>query len=281
MTIFILFSLILSNCILVVLLKKYIKRFRKFQSNDYQGYATAVYIPASKTDLNVYTVANRYNKQLDQLVESTKYHNLNISIVGLSHHWRGLTCKMIWLNQYFDYQKMPDDQLYLFVDAYDTFVCCDQLELIKKFKEFGKDLVFSAEKVCWPDKEKKDFYPESPTVMRYLNSGAYMGYVGAFRQAYHQIQPPYKNRDQRMWTKYYLENQDKVALDYQSRLFLSLTRIDIDNELIKKDERPYYSVTKQSPSIIHANGPCKNQYDQIYAQFYPNYAQSFKLDPRV
>lgn len=273
--------LIVSNSVLVFLLKKYEGRYRKFQRNEYQGHATALFVPHKKTDLSIYTIANRYTSSLDRLIESAKINKMDISVIGLSHYWRGLTCKMIWLNQYFERQKVPDEQIYLFVDAYDTFITSPQDELLEKFHSFKKDLVFSAEKVCWPDADLADRYPQSVTQMRYLNSGAYMGYVGAFRRAFKTIQPPYQQRDQRMWTQYYLSNLDAIALDYKSRLFLSLTRLNLEESLHKKNQRPFFPDTNQYPCIIHTNGPCKKNYNQVYDHFYPDYQERYVRDLRL
>ena len=67
----------------------------------------------------------------------------------------------------------------MFVDANDIIFYDNPENIKKKFLEFNKNIVISAEKNCLPDKDIIEFYPEETKneKFRYVNSGTYMGYA--------------------------------------------------------------------------------------------------------
>ena len=95
----------------------------------------------------------------------------------------------------------------------------------------SRQVLFSSERNCWPDKGVAPLYPlhathpESP--YRFLNSGAYAGSVAALRALFDELgaaAAPLDADDQRLFTTYYLLSRGRagappLALDAGARLF--------------------------------------------------------------
>ena len=62
--------------------------------------------------------------------------------------------------------------------------------VLNRFAEFGKDIVFSAEKACFPDKDVRSLYPLAPTKFRFLNAGTYIGRCSALRRMLEEVTDP-------------------------------------------------------------------------------------------
>lgn len=77
-------------------------------------------------------------------------------------------------------QDFDDDDVVLFMDAYDTMFLKSPDEILERFLGFGTDILFGAETNFWPDspflRTKFDDQFEGE-LYKYLNSGLYIGYV--------------------------------------------------------------------------------------------------------
>ena len=71
------------------------------------------------------------------------------------------------------------DLIVLFTNSYDVIVQTDQTEILTRFKrDFNNArVVFSADKLCFPNEELAKDYPEVTTGYPYLNSGGFIGYA--------------------------------------------------------------------------------------------------------
>lgn len=136
---------------------------------------------------------------------------------------------------------------------------------MKKFKETGARVLFSAEKFCWPDVKLASKYPTvEPKASRYLNSGAFIGYAPEIWQL---LQPSIENLedDQLYYTKSYLneELREKLGmkLDVESHIFQNLNgakddvKLDVDLDTNRGTLKNINFLT--TPSVIHGNGPSK------------------------
>ena len=116
-------------------------------------------------------------------------------------------------------RNVDDRDIVMFVDGYDVIINDNQEELVKRFKQFGADVVFSAEPLIWPDSSIEDQFPEVHTRNRYLNSGGFIGRANVIKEM--------------------LRNDIKKADDdqlYYQKLFLSVKyniRLDVENYLFQ------------------------------------------------
>ena len=100
---------------------------------------------------------------------------------------------------------------------------------------------------------KYDFTKPFP----FLNSGVIIGKAGTMKtllEKYTEKDIKDSIDDQVLWRKIYLENKDKIAIDYTAKLILN-TSLTSKNDYIFKNNTFTYKETNTNPSIIHAQGP--------------------------
>jgi hypothetical protein len=200
---------------------------------------------------------------LSFLSGSCSYHGLELVVLQCDGDWVSHRLKDALLLEYVSRAK-PDDIL-LFSDGYDAILMADETEIMTKYEAFGTALVFSAEKNCWPYRALSSAYPESPTALRFLNCGGFMGtaaavydvltrfvtdpptsvaFVSAHDAASELIRSGHRTADpeerfrwsnQYLWTLEYLRHPELISLDHHATLFLTLSTIYEDVEAGRTD----------------------------------------------
>lgn len=203
----------------------------------------------------------------------TKLGYLNKSVNEIGNQFVNLGQNKMWtggdmskpgggmkLNLVKNYIKfLSDNDIILFVDGYDVFINDDRNTILERFKGFNVDVLFAAEKNCWPSSELESFFPKSNTEYNYLNSGVYIGYVHALKKLLDQTISDSED-DQLFLQKQYLkqkilstESQVKIALDHENYIFQCLA--GAEKELsIKKNKQILNNATRCCPCILHGNG---------------------------
>ena len=171
-------------------------------------------------------------------------------------HGKGFGYKIILLRIFLD--TISDDEHVLFTDAHDVRITASHEEIMARYWEFGSDIVFSAERNCWPNKSQESKYMTnnfSEIRYKYLNSGGFIGRVSALKDL---IDENFHNAsgstdDQTFYTTLYLNSQTnrrRIQLDTRATIFqcLHLAVQDIDQETLKN------TVTGTTPMVWHSNG---------------------------
>jgi hypothetical protein len=202
---------------------------------------------------HVCTVATRQNKGLDQLLESCKRHAISIDVLGFGKKFRGFSEKLLLMQDYL--KTLPDDDIVLFVDAYDVLFLADQKTILDTFLKMHKPFVISGDKGCFPFRELGDQFPESPTSFRYLNAGGYIGYVGHIRKLIHDLAPfQAEDDDQGLMLKHFLKHPEAYSIDHACKLFLTTATLTEKDILIDKKHGSVTCVeTHTKPCIVHGN----------------------------
>ena len=213
------------------------------------------------------TVANKPKPELDILKKSCELNGIELKVLGLDMpnikigHGIGFGQKLMLLRNYL--QNLNNNDIFVFVDAYDVVVTCDAKEILTKFLSFNTKILFSAEKYCWPDQNKTNKYKINNTNQpNFLNSGTFMAYVQPFKQFYDENSSIINEQtdDQRYYTNLYLKYQNNpnfITLDRESKIFMCLAGSnDIKFDPVKNRYRN--TKTNQYPCIIHANGGKKD-----------------------
>ena len=141
---------------------------------------------------------------------------------------------------------LPDNDVVLFVDAFDVFFQRDLRTIVGRYLGFRHDVVFGAEAWLWPDKSLR--FPPSHTKYRYLNSGTFIGRVGTLKQ---MLAEPLENSadDQLYLQKAFLSGCFSACLDYEGYLFQTN-----EPECVIKKGAVMNPVTKCYGCIYHGNG---------------------------
>ena len=111
-------------------------------------------------NVHVLTVATEENDGLSLLLRSAKKYGIKVDVLGLDEKWDsgnkprldypGGGQKINILKN--KLKTIPDEDVVIFVDAYDVIFNADLHEIIAKFDMLKAKMLFSAETVCWPDK---------------------------------------------------------------------------------------------------------------------------------
>jgi hypothetical protein len=235
---------------------RYKTRYRdKYQKADLQR-MNAVYTPPPRQRLHVYTVATQRTPGLEALAASCHRKGLGLHVLGLGNLWQGFGNKYLWTAEYLDLQRLPADDVMVFVDAYDVLALADEAELLAKFDASGARIVYTAEKVCYPDADLAERYPPSPTAYRFLNSGGAIGRVADMRAMIASIGFATTDDDQRAITRWFLEHPGTIALDTRCAFFLPLFAVtDAEIALDTNEGRVTLLATGERPCFLHGNGP--------------------------
>lgn len=252
------FLLFLLTIILIYLI------YLKFIKKDMREKFT----PDKDADILFYTYGTDYDK-MKTLIKSCKENNVNINVDGIGSKWHGNKDKPTNFIKFLN--ECRDDQIVMFVDANDVIFYDNPENIKKKFLEFNKNIVISAEKNCSPDKEITEYYPEETKneIFRYVNSGGYIGYAKDLKEMlntynsgkncikYNQTDDTIPDgfiSDQRCMHKYYLENLDKIALDHKQKIWSLAAATDRDNYDIEGYNKLYNKLTNEQSSVLHTNG---------------------------
>ena len=137
-----------------------------------------------KNRLTLVTVATHKTHELDRFIESAKYHGYDYVILGLGMEWTGGVAdngrlvfpgggmKVNLLKEYLSTYVGSNSDVILFTDSYDVVFNEKPDELLSRW---NGNVLFTAEKTCWPDRDLEEEYPNSPYGYKYLNSGCYIG----------------------------------------------------------------------------------------------------------
>jgi hypothetical protein len=228
------------------------------------------------SNLYILTVATHNEGYYDALKISAERNNLNLITLGFGQKWKGFIMKYDLTKNYLN--SLNDNDIVVFVDAYDVLILQNYDTIIEKFKSFNKPIILSQD--ANPHSLfLKYFHPKifDQCNNTRINSGLYMGYVWALKLLFNQMCKyndcnNKENDDQIMLTN--TCNQPTffnkyLAIDYDSLLFYTTMGGNgflnynfspgIDSDII--DKKLIIKKSNQEPSFIH--GPANTNLDLV------------------
>jgi hypothetical protein len=160
-------------------------------------------------------------------------------------------------------RTLAPQQVVVVVDAFDVFwATSNPQDMIAEFKSMNADILFSAERMCFPDARFAPLYPESDTVYRHLNSGGIMAYAGALLWLldHHVYEEFASNSDQRFYTRVFLQLSQTncgptVRLDTHARIFQNIDPYWITSIRSWPGSSTVHNMqTHTTPSVLHFPG---------------------------
>ena len=228
-------------------------------------------------DFNVHVVTvGTDESKCEKLYYSARQKRIDIINLGKDIEWKGGTMsgpgggqKVNLLKEYV--KELPDRDVILFCDAYDVFFTDDVDEVTYRYLEMGKDVIFSAERVCWPDdKLSNDMIvlnrklTSFETPYEYLNSGLFIGKVKELKKI---LGPDIDDGDddQLYYQKQYLTESYDIVLDQDSYIFQTH-----EPEVFRRKTQMYNPLTRCYNCVYHGNGgdDAKIIFNRLYNQFY-------------
>ena len=226
-------------------------------------------------DFHVITVGTHE----DRLFRIPQAHNL-----GKGVEWKGGTMEGPGGGQKLNLVKphlktLDPNDIVMFIDGYDTFVADTDDVILDRYFSFGVEVVFSAEKICWPDQSMADQFREQDTAFRYLNSGTYIGTV---KELLRMLEDPIQDHedDQLYMQKQFLSNQFDAVLDTESYIFFCLSGAE-HSIGINSYSQVVNTETNCCTSVVHGNGgdATKVVFDGLYDKLYNNSGLKTRNNP--
>ena len=221
--------------------------------------------------LHVCTVASKLHPNLEKLIISCEKYGIQLEVLGMGKPYRSNMDKLKIMRKYC--HQLPDNDLVLFIDAFDVLVLADKCEMVSRFLTFDVPMLMSMEMNCWPSSETAAFHPPTDSVFKYINTGGYIGWVKAVRQWLDAFDKSLLSgtSDQAAAHKLYAKKNQFYALDHWCAIFLCLYQVPFDAILIDEDNQKIIcSYTNSSPCVLHANGGSFHVWNQVYSLFFDN-----------
>jgi len=242
---------------------------------------------------HVYTIATNL-KRAKCLLDSAKLFNMNIKIINPTS-WKGNYDKMLYMLK--EIKNLPDNDIILFVDAYDVIITGSIEEIKEKYLSMNCDLLVSAENNCFPryyterydqflettdyEKINTSFDEKINTSFRYLNSGGYVGTVKAIKDLYSWKTLDemkvicVKGSDQAYFMEYYLSNPMLFIfkIDTECKIFQSMYRTSW-KDFVCEGGRIFNKVLNQRPCMLHFNATSYSCIETPNAM--PNFIEKIK-----
>lgn len=147
--------------------------------------------------LRVVVVATDERGYYGALMEGCRRNGLEVVVLGMGHKWRGFAWKFTLMRRYLAGQAHHDDDVIIFLDAYDVLALQPASVVLERFMAFQKPIVVSVEDTRDTDALTK--YVRRRVFGRCLKadvcSGAYMGRVCALRRLFDYVCDRFGCRD--------------------------------------------------------------------------------------
>jgi len=207
-------------------------------------------IEGGSMQTHIITVGTDENKMWG-LEQSAKRHGITYLNLGQGVEWGGGTMegqggghKINLVRSHI--QTLPDADTVLFVDGYDVLFTDNIHSIKERFDGFECDILFAAEKSCWPEPTIAPQFPMTPTPYKYLNSGVYMGKVARLNHFFSEVVA--NDQDDQLWIqkRFLGANGLTVKLDHEGYVFQCDDEVSYDGQQISNG--------MCCPCIYHGNG---------------------------
>jgi hypothetical protein len=108
------------------------------------------------------SVATEENTAARRFRRSAWVNRMPLKIIGLGLglHWAGNGQKVKLLKEELEKDKHDAEKIIMFADSHDVLINDNVESITEKFKSMNANVVFSAERNCWPDKSLASKYVE-------------------------------------------------------------------------------------------------------------------------
>ena len=242
------------------------------RDSAFQVSSTFFSSPSSpSTLLTLVTVATHENSALHRFRRSAALYGFSVRVLGMGMQWKGGNMaagpgggqKVLLFQEYLE-EEHEEDSIILFTDSYDVTINDHVLRACGAFTAAKCDVLFAAERTCWPDKNRESEYPPSAAEHKYLNSGGICGKVRSLRVLTSRTINA-DDDDQRYYTDAYLSPPAELSIkvDHECSLFVCLAdSYPSDSFAIYRSKGCLY-YGQNRPAVIHGNGISKLHLDVI------------------
>nr|XP_036864180.1 procollagen-lysine,2-oxoglutarate 5-dioxygenase 2 [Manis javanica] len=224
--------------------------------------------------LLVITVATKESDGFHRFMQSAKYFNYTVKVLGRGEEWKGGDRfnsigggqKVRLMKEVMEHYANQEDLVVLFTECFSVIFAGGPEEVLKKFQKSNHKVVFAADGILWPDKRLADKYPIVHIGKRYLNSGGFIGYAPYINRIVQQWNLQDNDDDQLFYTKVYIDPLKReainITLDHKCKIFQTLNGA-VDEVVLKFENgkaRAKNVFYETLPVAINGNGPTKMEY---------------------
>jgi hypothetical protein len=197
--------------------------------------------------MHIVTVATKNEGYFDCLLQSCKRYGAKLEVLGWGQKWQGFTMKFMLMKQYLE--KLSDDDIVCFIDAYDVILLRSIDELEKQFVNSGKKIIVAK------DDDNINVFLRlyfGACKNTSINSGTYIGYVKYLKSLLKTIHSNHNLKeekdDQMILTKVCNETDD-ISIDVNRDFFI--VTLNLHDKNIKIDNGKIMC-GNHYPFILHA-----------------------------
>lgn len=213
--------------------------------------------------MKILTVGTHNKGYYEILQESCKRNNLELINLGWGKEWKGFTMRYDLMDEYLENQH--NNEIIMFIDAYDVFFLEGEEEILKKFYSYKKNIVFGLQNGLFPS------FTFTKCDGNVLCGGSYIGYSKNIKDLLKtlknkELYNKYNNDDQELLNNICVLNKDyfneNVAFDLEMKIFFitDATLFITPAYLLKKDiglkikDNKLLNLNDLQPSVVHLAG---------------------------
>jgi len=218
--------------------------------------------------MRAFSVCNVEHPNLEVLEHTARQHGYDLEVIGRDYGKDGTpwynSAKLRILKDRLARDDFPDpEEVVAFVDAFDSCFANGADELLRNFRSFDCDILYSASRFCFPSKSyavcmrypSEDRRSDRP----YLNGGMALGKVWAWRKLLDAYDPtPFSKSEQALLHPMYVDPSRPVRmkLDHDGVCLLNVNYSKSGMHILARDEqgRAYCRDTKTYPGIVSSPG---------------------------
>ena len=199
------------------------------------------------TQFTVFLLATHWTPTLDNSLATLRKHNFPFTLLAKGETWKGWK----WRTQQYlrAAENACDNEILIFLDAFDTLCQKDSCDFITNFQAFNADIVLGCEWYCGNSSNCGNVdawwshHSFTSTPMRkYVNAGCVIGRARALRKMYRSMLMNDIDDDQLALAEWVNNNPDSCALDYGSAMVYNAHILDLQK-------------TPVMPYFLHYPGP--------------------------
>lgn len=215
-------------------------------------------------DIKVVTVATHNERFFDSFIYSCKKYNTEPVILGWGDKYTGHLMKDDLLLEYLETNK--ENNIILFVDAFDCLLVRNINILKKKFKKTSHRILISMERNIKNCSNLGFIYSNFQNLFfgsidsNIINTGMIIGYRDDLVKALNEIKKYREidiNSNQRIWTKAINNSnflKDLIHIDIEQTFFKNFDMVSKKNTITFKNNMVYIKETNSCPFVIQGNG---------------------------
>ena len=183
-------------------------------------------------------------------------NNYNIKLITLGWNLKWICYKDKLKNIYKYILNLPDNDIIVFLDGFDTIINNFPNNLLENFKSYDCKILFSKDNKSSGEYITNKMFGNKNII---ANSGMYMGYVKELKCFFKYILKK-KGKDDQILINKYIDNFNYIKIDIDNKIFKNLNYYEI--YFNKKVEQLFC----QKPGILTLNRIYRAIYDN--SQFY-------------